>query len=129
MIHRAILGSFERFIGILIEEYDGSFPIWLAPIQAVIMNISEKHVEKAQEYEKKLSSWGFRVKLDLRNEKITYKIRDHSIQRIPFQLIVGDREVENNSVSIRTRKGEDLGSLTLEEFKKLLDKIIKSKEV
>ena len=129
MIHRAILGSFERFIGILIEEYDGSFPAWLAPIQAVILNISEKHVEKAQEYEKKLSSWGFRVKLDLRNEKITYKIRDHSIQRIPFQLIVGDREVENNSISIRTRKGEDLGSLTLEEFKKLLDKIIKSKEV
>ena len=129
MIHRAILGSFERFIGILIEEYDGSFPVWLAPIQAVIMNISDKHVEKAQEYEKKLSSWGFRAKLDLRNEKITYKIRDHSIQRIPFQLIVGDREVENNSVSIRTRKGEDLGSLTLEEFKKLLDKIIKSKEV
>ena len=129
MIHRAILGSFERFIGILIEEYDGSFPAWLAPIQAVIMNISDKHVEKAQEYEKKLSSWGFRAKLDLRNEKITYKIRDHSIQRIPFQLIVGDREVENNSVSIRTRKGEDLGSLTLEEFKKLLDKKIKSKEV
>jgi threonyl-tRNA synthetase len=129
MIHRAILGSFERFIGILIEEYDGSFPVWLAPIQAVIMNISDKHVEKAQEYEKKLSSWGFRAKLDLRNEKITYKIRDHSIQRIPFQLIIGDREVENNSVSIRTRKGEDLGSLTLEEFKKLLDKIIKSKEV
>jgi threonyl-tRNA synthetase len=129
MIHRAILGSFERFIGILIEEYDGSFPVWLAPIQAVIMNISDKHVEKAQEYEKKLSSWGFRAKLDLRNEKITYKIRDHSIQRIPLQLIVGDREVENNSVSIRTRKGEDLGSLTLEEFKKLLDKIIKSKEV
>ena len=129
MIHRAILGSFERFIGILIEEYDGSFPVWMAPIQAVIMNISDKHVEKAQEYEKKLSSWGFRAKLDLRNEKITYKIRDHSIQRIPFQLIVGDREVENNSVSIRTRKGEDLGSLTLEEFKKLLDKIIKSKEV
>ena len=129
MIHRAILGSFERFIGILIEEYDGSFPVWLAPIQAVIMNISDKHVKKAQEYEKKLSSWGFRAKLDLRNEKITYKIRDHSIQRIPFQLIVGDREVENNSVSIRTRKGEDLGSLTLEEFKKLLDKIIKSKEV
>ena len=129
MIHRAILGSFERFIGILIEEYDGSFPVWLAPIQAVIMNISDKHVKKAQEYEKKLSSWGFRAKLDLRNEKITYKIRAHSIQRIPFQLIVGDREVENNSVSIRTRKGEDLGSLTLEEFKKLLDKIIKSKEV
>ena len=129
MIHRAILGSFERFIGILIEEYDGSFPVWLAPIQAVIMNISDKHVEKAQEYEKKLSSWGFRAKLDLRNEKITYKIRDHSIQRIPFQLIVGDREIENNLVSIRTRNGEDLGSLTLEEFKKLLDKIIKSKEV
>ena len=78
---------------------------------------------------KKLSSWGFRAKLDLRNEKITYKIRDHSMQRIPFQLVVGDKEIENNTVSVRARKGEDLGSLTLEDFSKLLDKNIKSKEV
>jgi threonyl-tRNA synthetase len=129
MIHRAILGSFERFIGILIEECDGNFPIWLAPTQAVIMNISDKHAEKAKEYAKKLTSEGFRVKLDLRNEKITYKIRDHSIQRIPFQLVVGDKEIKNNSVSVRARKGDDLGSLTLEEFRNLLDKKIISKEV
>ncbi|MDA9636842.1 threonine--tRNA ligase [SAR86 cluster bacterium] len=129
MIHRAILGSFERFIGILIEECDGNFPLWLAPTQAVIMNISDKHAEKAKEYAKKLTSEGFRVKLDLRNEKITYKIRDHSMQRMPFQLIVGDKEIENNSVSVRARKGDDLGSLTLEEFKNLLDTKIKSKEV
>ena len=129
MIHRAILGSFERFIGILIEECDGNFPLWLAPTQAVIMNISDKHAEKAKEYAKKLTSEGFRVKLDLRNEKITYKIRDHSMQRMPFQLIVGDKEIESNSVSVRARKGDDLGSLTLEEFKNLLDTKIKSKEV
>jgi len=129
MMHRAILGSFERFIGILIEEYDGNFPLWLSPIQAVIMNISDKHAKNTKEIAKKLKSKGFRVKLDLRNEKITYKIRDHSMQRIPFQLVVGDKEIENNTVSVRARKGEDLGSLTLEDFSKLLDKNIKSKEV
>ena len=129
MMHRAILGSFERFIGILIEEYDGNFPLWLSPIQAVIMNISDKHAKNTKEIAKKLKSKGFRVKLDLRNEKITYKIRDHSMQRIPFQLVVGDKEIENNTVSVRARKGEDLGSLTLEDFTKLLDKNIKSKEV
>ena len=129
MIHRAILGSFERFIGILIEECDGNFPLWLAPFQAVIMNISDKHAKNTKEIAKKLKSKGFRVKLDLRNEKITYKIRDHSMQRIPFQLVVGDKEIESNSVSVRARKGEDLGSMTLEDFSKLLDKNIKSKEV
>ena len=129
MIHRAILGSFERFIGILIEECDGNFPLWLAPFQAVIMNISDKHAKNTKEIAKKLESKGFRVKLDLRNEKITYKIRDHSMQRIPFQLVVGDKEIESNSVSVRARKGEDLGSMTLEDFSKLLDKNIKSKEV
>ncbi|MFL2761124.1 MAG: threonine--tRNA ligase [Gammaproteobacteria bacterium] len=129
MMHRAILGSFERFIGILIEEYDGNFPLWLSPIQAVIMNISDKHAKNTKEIAKKLKSKGFRVKLDLRNEKITYKIRDHSMQRIPFQLVVGDKEIENNTVSVRAQKGEDLGSLTLEDFSKLLDKNIKSKEV
>jgi threonyl-tRNA synthetase len=129
MMHRAILGSFERFIGILIEESDGNFPLWLSPIQVVIMNISDKHAKNTKEIAKKLKSKGFRVKLDLRNEKITYKIRDHSMQRIPFQLVVGDKEIENNTVSVRARKGEDLGSLTLEDFTKLLDKNIKSKEV
>ena len=129
MMHRAILGSFERFIGILIEEYDGNFPLWLSPIQAVIMNISDKHAKNTKEIAKKLKSKGFRVKLDLRNEKITYKIRDHSMQRTPFQLVVGDKEIENNTVSVRARKGKDLGSLTLEDFSKLLDKNIKSKEV
>ena len=129
MMHRAILGSFERFIGILIEESDGNFPLWLSPIQVVIMNISDKHAKNTKEIVKKLKSKGFRVKLDLRNEKITYKIRDHSMQRIPFQLVVGDKEIENNTVSVRARKGEDLGSLTLEDFSKLLDKNIKSKEV
>ena len=125
MMHRAILGSFERFIGILIEESDGNFPLWLSPIQVVIMNISDKHAKNTKEIAKKLKSKGFRVKLDLRNEKI----RDHSMQRIPFQLVVGDKEIENNTVSVRARKGEDLGSLTLEDFSKLLDKNIKSKEV
>ncbi len=129
MMHRAILGSVERFIGILIEEYDGNFPIWLAPIQAVIMNISQKHEEKATEYADFLKSMGFRVKLDLRNEKITYKIRDHSIQRVPFQLVVGDKEQNSNSLSVRARKGEDLGSMKLDEFSNFLSKKIKSKEV
>ncbi len=129
MMHRAILGSVERFIGILIEEYDGNFPIWLAPIQAVIMNISQKHEEKATEYANYLKSEGFRVKLDLRNEKITYKIRDHSIQRVPFQLVVGDKEQNSNSLSVRARKGEDLGSMKLDEFSNFLSKKIKSKEV
>ena len=129
MMHRAILGSVERFIGILIEEYDGNFPIWLAPIQAVIMNISQKHEEKATEYADFLKSKGFRVKLDLRNEKITYKIRDHSIQRVPFQLVVGDKEKNSNSLSVRARKGEDLGSMKLDEFSNFLSKKIKSKEV
>ena len=129
MMHRAILGSVERFIGILIEEYDGNFPIWLAPIQAVIMNISQKHEEKATEYSDFLKSKGFRVKLDLRNEKITYKIRDHSIQRVPFQLVVGDKEQNSNSLSVRARKGEDLGSMKLDEFSNFLSKKIKSKEV
>ncbi len=129
MMHRAILGSVERFIGILIEEYDGNFPIWLAPIQAVIMNISQKHEEKATEYADFLKSKGFRVKLDLRNEKITYKIRDHSIQRVPFQLVVGDKEQNSNSLSVRARKGENLGSMKLDEFSNFLSKKIKSKEV
>ncbi len=129
MMHRAILGSVERFIGILIEEFDGNFPVWLAPIQAVVMNISQKHEKKAIEFAKKLESKGFRVKLDLRNEKITYKIRDHSMQRVPYQLVIGDKEEKSNTLSVRARKGEDLGSMKLDEFSKMLSEKVKSKEV
>ena len=129
MMHRAILGSVERFIGILIEEFDGNFPVWLSPIQVVIINISQKHEKKAREIQEKLKSRGFRVKLDLRNEKITYKIRDHSMQRVPYQLVVGDKEEETNTVSVRARKGEDLGSMKIEDFSNMLSEKIKSKEV
>ena len=129
MMHRAILGSVERFIGILIEEFDGNFPVWLSPIQVVIMNISQKHEEKVKKIQEKLESKGFRVKLDLRNEKITYKIRDHSMQRVPYQLVVGDKEEETNTVSVRARKGEDLGSMKIEDFSNMLSEKIKSKEV
>ena len=129
MMHRAILGSVERFIGILIEEFDGNFPVWLSPIQVVIMNISQKHEEKVKKIQEKLENKGFRVKLDLRNEKITYKIRDHSMQRVPYQLVVGDKEEVTNTVSVRARKGEDLGSMQIEDFSSLLASKIKSKEV
>ena len=129
MMHRAILGSVERFIGILIEEFDGNFPVWLSPIQVVIMKISQKHEEKVKKIQEKLESKGFRVKLDLRNEKITYKIRDHSMQRVPYQLVVGDKEEVTNTVSVRARKGEDLGSMQIEDFSSMLASKIKSKEV
>lgn len=116
MLHRAILGSFERFIGILIEHYEGAFPAWLAPTQAVIMNISEKQGEFAQQVEKTLRGKGYRVKTDLRNEKIGFKIREHTLQKVPYLLVVGDKEVESQKVAVRTRCGKDLGSLSLDEF-------------
>lgn len=120
MLHRAILGSFERFIGILIENYAGSFPAWLAPVQVAIMNITDKQADWAQFIEEDLEKSGFRANADLRNEKIGFKIREHTIQRVPFLCVVGDREVETRTVSLRTRSGEDLGSMTLEEFKTFL---------
>ena len=116
MIHRAILGSLERFIGILIEHHAGNMPLWLAPIQAVILNITDAQAEYVQNVQKLLINEGFRVNLDLRNEKIGYKIREHTIQRVPYLLVVGDREVESHTVAVRTRQGEDLGSKTLEEL-------------
>jgi threonyl-tRNA synthetase len=114
MLHRAILGSLERFIGILIEEYAGNFPLWLAPVQVVVLNITDKQAEYAEQVRRELEKQGFRVKLDLRNEKIGFKIRDHSIQRIPYQVIIGDKELENQAVTLRTQKGEDLGSLSVD---------------
>lgn len=116
MLHRAILGSFERFLGILIEHYEGSFPAWLSPAQAVIMNITDNQADFVKKVEKTLRDKGFRVISDLRNEKIGFKIREHTIQRVPYLLVVGDKEVENNSVAVRTRDGKDLGVMNLEAF-------------
>ena len=115
MLHRAILGSLERFIGILIENHAGSFPLWLAPVQMVIMNITENQADYCREVVAKLQAAGFRVELDLRNEKIGYKIRDNSQYRFPYQIVVGDKEKQENKVAVR-RKAEDLGSLDLDDF-------------
>ncbi len=120
MLHRAILGSFERFIGILIENYEGAFPAWLAPEQAVIMNITDNQAEYVQKIEETLRNRGFRAISDLRNEKIGFKIREHTIQKIPYLLVAGDKEMENNTVAVRTRSGEDLGVMSVDEFADLL---------
>ena len=116
MLHRAILGSIERFIGILIEHHAGSFPLWLSPVQAVVMNITDRQADFCKEVAKSLLDKGFRAELDLRNEKIGFKIREHTLQRTPYLLVVGDREMENRSVALRTRSGEDLGSVPLEQL-------------
>ena len=116
MLHRAIVGSMERFIGILIEHHAGQFPAWLAPVQAVVMNITGAQADYVAEVRKTLADQGFRVADDLRNEKIGYKIREHTLQRVPYLLVVGDREKENGHVAVRTRGGEDLGSMTVEAF-------------
>ena len=116
MLHRAILGSMERFIGILIEHHAGAMPVWLAPVQVVVSSITENQAGYAQEIESQLKSAGVRAIADLRNEKISYKIREHSLQKLPYQLIVGDKEVAARQVAVRTRKGEDLGGMALEGF-------------
>jgi len=116
MLHRAILGSLERFIGILIENYGGAFPAWLAPVQAVVLNISEKQDEYCRNVTGALGNQGFRVDSDLRNEKIGFKIRQHTMAKVPYLLVVGDREVENGTIAVRSRSGEDLGSMPVEEF-------------
>jgi threonyl-tRNA synthetase len=115
MLHRAVLGSFERFIGILIEQHEGAFPFWLAPQQAVVINITDSQAEYANLVTQSMQNKGFRVNSDLRNEKIGFKIRGHSMQRVPYLLVVGDKEIENGTVAVRTRDGEDLGSMTIEE--------------
>ncbi len=121
MLHRAVLGSLERFIGILIEHYAGALPVWLAPIQVVVLNISESQSSYASLIEKTLKNSGFRAISDLRNEKVSYKIREHSLKKLPFQLVVGDKEVAENKVAVRTRKGEDLGQMSLSSFISLLN--------
>ncbi|MFA5590679.1 MAG: threonine--tRNA ligase [Lysobacteraceae bacterium] len=116
MLHRAIVGSMERFIGILIEHHAGLLPSWLAPVQAVVMNITDAQADAVESIGKALANQGFRISTDLRNEKIGYKIREHTLQRVPYLLVIGDREKENGSVAVRTRSGEDLGSMSPEDF-------------
>lgn len=120
MLHRAILGSFERFIGILIEHFEGAFPAWLAPEQAVVMNITDAQADYVKQVTETLQSKGFRVTNDLRNEKIGFKIREHTLRKSPFLLVVGEREKENGTVAVRSREGKDCGSMSVEEFASLL---------
>jgi threonyl-tRNA synthetase len=120
MLHRAIVGSMERFIGILIENYAGAMPVWLAPVQVMAFNISDAQAEYVTQVVTELKKNGFRVESDLRNEKITYKIREHSLQKLPYLLVAGDREMQSGNVAVRTRKGEDLGSMPLQSFIELL---------
>ena len=116
MLHRAIVGSMERFIGILIENYAGAMPVWLAPVQAMVLNIADAQSEYVAQVVETLKKNGFRVASDLRNEKITYKIREHSLQKLPYLLVVGDKEMQSGQVAVRTRKGEDLGSMPVQAF-------------
>ena len=118
MLHRALLGSIERFIGILIENWEGKFPAWLAPVQAVVMNITDKHSKYVEELVETLKKQGFRVESDLRNEKIGFKIREHTLQRIPYLLVAGDREVESGAIAVRAQDGKDLGSMSIDQFVK-----------
>ncbi len=120
MLHRALFGSLERFVGILIEHFEGKFPLWLSPVQAVVMNITDKQADYVKSVEKQLRAKGIRTVSDLRNEKIGFKIREHTMQRVPYLLVVGDREVETNSVAVRTRAGDDLGSMTLADVQQRL---------
>ncbi len=121
MLHRAILGSIERFIGILIEQYDGKFPVWLAPIQAVILNITDKQSDYAEKIEKMIKNQRIRVISDLRNEKIGYKIREHTLKRIPYMIVVGDREMEESTISVRDLGGKDLGVMQIDDFISLVN--------
>ena len=129
MIHRAILGSIERFIGIITEEYAGFFPAWLAPTQAVVMNITDSQAEYVQQVVKTLSDAGLRVKADLRNEKVGFKIREHTLRRVPYMLVCGDKEIAEGKIAVRTRKGADLGTFKVEEFAEILKKQVRGREL
>ncbi len=126
MLHRAIFGSFERFIGILIEHYEGAFPAWLSPIQAVVLNITDKQAEYCNKIVDSLKNKGFRVESDLRNEKVGFKIREHTVQRIPYLLVAGDKEVAANTISVRDRTGKDLGVMEIAQFEALLQQDIEN---
>jgi len=128
MLHRAVLGSLERFIGILIEQYSGTFPLWLAPVQLTVINIASRHEEYSEKVRQELEKQGYRVKIDLRNEKIGFKIREHSMQRVPYLLIIGDKELEDQTIAVRSQKGDDLGSLPLADLTSMLNKQIADKK-
>lgn len=127
MLHRAILGSFERFLGMLIEHYAGWMPVWLAPQQVVVMNITDKQAEACQNVVSELQNAGLRVISDLRNEKIGFKIRERTLERIPYMLVLGDKEVESGQVNVRTREGENLGVMSLADFIELVQKAVAQK--
>ncbi len=129
MIHRAILGSLERFMGILIEEYAGYFPLWLAPTQVMVMNITDNQADYVRNTVKELNKLGFRASADLRNEKIGFKIREHTIQRVPYLLVVGDKEVDNGAVAVRKRRGEDLGVMSVEQGIALLKDEVQTRKI
>ena len=129
MIHRAILGSIERFIGIITEEYAGFFPAWLAPTQAVVMNITDSQTDYVQQVVKTLSDAGLRVKADLRNEKVGFKIREHTLRRVPYMLVCGDKEIAEGKIAVRTRKGADLGTFKVEEFAEILKNQVRGREL
>jgi len=129
MLHRAIVGSLERFIGILIEESAGALPAWLAPVQIAVLNITDAQAPYARSVAKTLQNQGLRVDLDLRNEKITYKIREHSMQKLPYLLVVGDKEMEAGAVAVRARGGKDLGAMSLDAFVQLITSDIANKSL
>lgn len=129
MVHRALLGSIERFFGVLIEHYGGAFPLWLAPVQAAIIPVSDRHHAYAQQVESDLRRAGLRISNDLRNEKVGYKIRDHQLKKVPYMLIVGDREAENGTVSVRSRSGGDLGARPLADFAAEVQKLVDQKAI
>ncbi|MEE3167515.1 MAG: His/Gly/Thr/Pro-type tRNA ligase C-terminal domain-containing protein, partial [Chloroflexota bacterium] len=116
MVHRAILGSMERFLGVLIEHYGGAFPLWLAPVQAVLIPIADRHIEYCEEVLAELEAAGFRAEVDNRNERMNQKIRTAQMQKVPYMLVVGDREQEAGAVAVRHRDGEDLGAIPLDDF-------------
>ena len=129
MLHRAILGSFERFIGILIENYAGKFPTWLSPVQCIVMGITDRNNETCEEIRTKLLKSGYRVETDIRNEKIGFKVREHTLQKIPYLIVIGDKEEKLNQVSVRTREGKDLGNMSLKDFELLIAKSISQKGI
>jgi len=116
MLHRAIVGSMERFLGILIENFAGAMPVWLSPVQVMVLNISDNQADYVRQVVENLKKNGIRCDFDLRNEKITYKIREHSLQKLPYLIVVGDKEMQNGHVAVRTRKGEDLGAMSVDAF-------------
>ena len=128
MIHRVVLGSIERFIGVITEHFAGAFPLWLNPVQVKVLPVTDRAHEYAKELAAKLDSQKIRVETDLRSEKLGYKIREAQMHKIPYMLVVGDRDMENGTVSVRTRKGDDLGAMTLEDFTKMCLEQIASKD-